>query len=99
MKAEKEKKPVWSKKTSAQKTTKIFIFSKGLVHGSCQTMENFECLVFMQNGSIRRDFFVGCVGKEAFLDHKKTGSKKNTKKLAFFSKGFVHGFCQKMEIF
>ena len=37
-------------------------------------MEIFECLVLMQNGSIRTDFFVGCVGKEAFLDHKKTGS-------------------------
>ena len=62
-------------------------------------MEIFEFLVFMQNGSIRRDFFVGCVGKEAFLDHKKKTGSKKTPKFAFFSKGFVHGFCQTMEIF
>ena len=35
--------------------------------------------------------------KEAFLDQKNIGSK--TTSICIFSKGLVHGFCQKMEIF
>ena len=37
----KEKKPFKTIITSAKKTTKICIFSKGLVHGFCQKMEIF----------------------------------------------------------
>ena len=36
--------------------------------------------------------------KGAFLEKKNIGSK-NHQNFAFFSKGLVHGFCQKMEIF
>ena len=41
LKVPKEKKPFQTIKTSAQKTTKICIFSKGLVHGFCQKIESF----------------------------------------------------------
>ena len=38
----KEKKLFEAQKTSAQKTTKNSIFTKGLVHGLCQKMEIFN---------------------------------------------------------
>ena len=38
----KEKKLFEAQKTSAQKTTKNCIFTKGLVHGLCQKMEIFN---------------------------------------------------------
>ena len=43
-------------------------------------------------------FFEGLGRKEAFLDQKKHQLGKPPK-LAFFLKGLVDGFCQKMEIF
>ena len=45
-----------------------------------------------------KEFYESCEGKEAFLDHKKIGFKKPPK-FAFFSKGLVHGFFQKLDIF
>ena len=42
-------------------------------------------------------FFEGSERKEAFLDQKKSAQK--TTKICIFSKGLVHGFCQKMDIF
>ena len=59
-------------KESAQKTTKICLFLKGLVHGFCQKMEIL--LNFFYAKWIKKKGFVKFMErKEAFLDYKDIG--------------------------
>ena len=81
---------------SSQKTNKIFIFSKGLVHGFCQKIEILNVL-FLCKMDQEKVFCEFSERKEAFLDQKKSTQK--TTKIFIFLKGLVDGFCQKMEIF
>ena len=92
MKDPKEKKGFWTKKTWAQKTTKMFLFSEGLVHRLCEKMEifNFKFLCKMDQGKV---FCEGSEGKETFLDHKSIGLKSH-QNLHFF-KGVSPWFLSK----
>ena len=65
-----------------KKITKIYNFSKELVHGFCQKTGDFLIFSFYAKW-IKRVFFEGSEGKEAFLDHKRNGSKNHPKFLFF----------------
>ena len=82
-KVPKEKKPFQTKQTSVQKTTKICIFSKGLVHGFCKKKWRFFILYFLFKMDQGKVFCEGFERKEAYLDHKVIGTKRH-QNLHFF---------------
>ena len=70
------------KKHRLKKTTKICIFSNGLVRGLCQKMEIFN-IKFLCKTDQEIVFCEGYEGKEAFLDNENIGIK-NHHNLHFF---------------
>ena len=97
VKVPKEKKPFQTIKTSAQKTTTIGIFSKGLVDGFCQ--KNGDLLIFSFHAKwIKKQCFFKVSKEKKPFQTKKTSAQKSTK-FCIFSKPLVHGFCPKMDIF
>ena len=93
----KEKKSFQTIKTSAQKTTKIFIFSKGLVHGFCQKNGDFFIFSFCAKWIKKKCF--GKVPKEKKPFQTKKTSAQKTTNICIVSKGLVSPwFLSKMEI-
>ena len=97
LKVQKEKKPFQSKKTAAQKTTKICIFPKGLVHGFC--LKNGDFLIF--------SFYAKWIKKQCFLkvpkEKKPFQTRKNRlkkpPKFAFFQRDQSMVFVKKWIFF
>ena len=83
-------------KNNTFKTSKNWIFPKGLTHGFGEKMAIFSCL-FLGNIGQENVFYNILEQKNAFLALKTTRSK--SRKIEIFPKGFAHGFGQKMAIF
>ena len=73
-------------KTSLSKTHKTRIFPKGLVHGFDEKFEILLTFRFTQK-TPKKVFGDVLVRKQAFLDNKRHGFKKQNGKLAFFQRG------------
>ena len=73
-------------------------FFKGVSPWFLSKNRDFLLFSFYVKWMKKKCFVEGSERKEAFLEQKNIGSK-NLQYFAFFSKGLVDGFCQKMEIF
>ena len=98
LKVPKENKPFQRKRTSAQKTTTICIFSKGLVHGFCQKNGDFLILSFYAKWIKKQSFFLRFRKKRSLFRGKEHWLKKPTK-FAFFQRGQSMLFVKKLKFF
>ena len=92
----KEKKIFWTIKYRLKKQRKLVFFQRGQSMVFVKKWRFFN-LQFLCKRDQEVVFCEGLEGKKDFLDHKISTQK--TTKIGIFSKGLVHGFCQKMEIF
>ena len=83
-------------KNNTFKTSKNWIFPKGLTHGFGQKMAIFRCLFFRQYRPWK------CVLQYSRTKKRLSSLENNTfksRKIEIFPKGLAHGFGQKMAIF